>query len=121
MQAAARIDIANRIRLYRHLSLDGRLEQVRMERQHRALRRSRALGEKGDALAIVDALHQAFIDAAHVTRLAARDENGAGVLAQPANQRPATNIRFRHKAAGMQSIDDEDIEPGNMVADNQRR
>ena len=121
MQAAIGIHIANRIRLHRYLRLDRGLEQVGMERQHRALRRGRALGEEGDTFAIMDALHQTFVDAAHVARLAACDEDRTGVLAQPANQGPAADIGLRDKAAWVHRIDHEDIQPGNMVADDQRR
>jgi hypothetical protein len=69
----------------------------------------------------MNAGYQALKDAAHVTLPAAGNENGAGAVAKPAYQRPVANVGFGDEAARTAGIDGEDVQPGNMIGDNQGR
>jgi len=111
VQTAPCIDIANRIRLHWHLSFDGCFKQVGVKGQYRTLWRRSTFGEERNALAIMNTFYQSLVDPPHITRTTSGDEDSTGVLTQPANQRPAADIRFRHKPAAVQRIDDENIEP----------
>jgi hypothetical protein len=57
---------------------------------------------------------------AQVAPAAARDEHGAGLRRQPAERRPGADLGLGDEAARLQRIDDEDIEPGDVVGHHQR-
>jgi hypothetical protein len=65
-------------------------------------------------------LHESGVNTSHITLSATRNEDGAGFIAEPTNQWPITNIGFSDKATGMNRVDNENIQPRNMVADNER-
>jgi hypothetical protein len=68
----------------------------------------------------VNAFHESSVNTSHITLPATRNEDGAGFIAEPTNQWPVTNIGFGDKAARVNRVDDENIQPRNMVADDER-
>jgi hypothetical protein len=68
----------------------------------------------------MNAFHESGVNTPHITLSATRNEDGAGFIAEPTNQWPITNIGFSNKAAGMNRVDNENIQPRNMVADDER-
>jgi len=81
--------------------------------------RGGAFREKAQAVATAQRL---FPQLDHATRILATrplDEQRAGPLRQPADHGPVTNFRFGDEMHGMQLLQRPDIDPGDVVGDEQ--
>jgi len=103
------------------LGFDCRFKQIGVKRQYSASRGGGPFREKSHALAVVNTRDQTGINASHIALAAACNKNRTGLVTQPSDQGPVSDIGFGDEAAGVHAIDDEDIQPGYVIADNERR
>ena len=117
--SAVRSFVAKCNGLYRATGFHGRLQQGCMEaEQGRAVGR-RAFRKQGDILAGVEQGVDLGIDDLRVAAAAPPQENRVGFRRKPANQRPVAYLRFRDEGHGACRVKYKDVEPRDVVGDNE--
>lgn len=115
------VDEAQRCRLHGHVGRDGGLQEVGMEGQQHAAIARRAFGEDGDAVAVAQRLGHVVNHAQRVATLLALDVERAGAGGQRTDQGPVLHRRFRDEAHVPRRMQRDDVEPGDVVGDQQHR
>jgi hypothetical protein len=80
----------------------------------------RALGKDGDVVALGENPGNLLVDDPSMATAATAQEDRIAARRQPADQRPVPDFLLGDKGGRQGGIDDKDIEPRNMVGDNQR-
>lgn len=78
-----------------------------------------AFREKTQAVILRERLFDAIHRAPDFMTLVSGDEQGARLFCQPADNRPSAYLRFGDEAHGMQLFQGPDVDPGNMVRNEQ--
>lgn len=111
-------------RLHRHGPArggrQGRREQRALERLDPDPVGGSALGEQDDVTARPQPCRQ-FIALLSAKAPVSADEDRAGQPGQPAENRPARHLRLRHEGPVHRIAQHQDVQPGHMVGDEQRR
>jgi hypothetical protein len=81
----------------------------------------RPLGKDPYALPAFERLHDRAVDARRVVALATLDEDRPCACRKPADNGPAPNIRLGHQAQWTHRLQYPDVQPGNVVRDDNRR
>jgi hypothetical protein len=97
-----------------------RLQQGGMEMQQTPPIRRRTLGKDGDMAPLVEQGCDFLIDDFCVTAATAAQKNRIVLRRQPANQRPVPDLSLGYEGRRQGGIDDVDIDPRNVVGDDQR-
>ena len=119
---AGLVDIADRHRMHPRLRTDGRLEQRCMERPHHRAVGGRTFRKHRDTLARHrQPRDDAVVHLARVGAPGALDEQRADARRQPAEHRPAADLRLRHEQRRADCVDHPDVEPGHMVGCDEHR
>jgi len=79
----------------------------------------RSLGKNSDVIAVGQDVGYLLVDDAGVSAATATQEHGFATRRQQADQRPVTNLFLRNKGRRQNRIDDEDIDPRDMVGDDE--
>ncbi len=103
----------------RAADLERRCQQVRMERQQPVAPRRRALGKYADALPVPQMALHGLVDRRDGAPLAPLDEERAGVRDHAADNGPAHDLRLRHEATRHRGVDREDVDPGDVIREQQ--
>jgi len=111
--------IAQRDRQHRGPGVDRRLQQRGMEVLHRSAVGRRALRADRHEAPARERRHDALVCGARVTPAAALDEERADPRHQPADERPALDVGFRHEERRRHRVDREDVEPRDVVRHEQ--
>lgn len=90
-----------------------------MKREHRIAARRRALREQRYPLAAPKMVDEIFTGALRCAAASSLKKQRVRMLAQPAYQWPITYIILGDKGSGRDRIDDEDVEKGNVICDDQ--
>lgn len=117
--SAGPVEIPQQDRLHLGAGVNGGLEQGPVKDRHLQSIRCGALGEDADGPSLMQGRGQLPACLPRRSPPASLDEYGAGPGAQQADQRPGTDLRFRHEDCRKPCRDDEDVQPGDMVADNE--
>ena len=120
MVRAIGADIGQRIGLHPHAGIDGRFEQVGVERHHLALQARGPFREQRHALALLQHIDQSLEHVTQFAPVAARDEHGAGAGGQATHHGPGADLGLGHEPAGTERVDDKDVEPRDVVGHHQR-
>ncbi len=112
---AGGIEIAQRHRLQRGLGVQCRLEQRRVETLEASPEARDSLGKNCDQRTALELGRDYLARAPHLGALAALDVQRADQRAQPAYHRPAADFRFGDESRGESRVDDEDVEPGDVI------
>ena len=93
-----RVAVAQNYGLHGHLGRYGSLQQIGVEGQKAVTFPGRAFREKRDAVALRQGLRYLMDDTQGISFALSLDEQCAAPTHQPTHQRPAQDIRLRHKA-----------------------
>lgn len=120
-QAALSLRVVVRQRQRQHgaSGLDRRLQQRRVKAQEVGAVGRRPLGEDRHINAAAEQRVDLSIDHLGVAAAAAAQENGVVARGEPADKRPAADLCLGDEGRRAQRVDHEDIEPGDMVGDDQ--
>jgi hypothetical protein len=111
--------VANRHRLDLTAGIDHRLEQRAMKRQQYATVAGRAGRKDRDHVARCQCRANVTAEPMRIAAPATLDEQRADAGDQSTEQRPVREIRLGDEARRLDGVDDEYIEPRNMVGDDQ--
>ena len=90
-----------------------------MEIEQAGAVRSAAFRKDGDVFPFAQYFCNFFIDEAGVATAAATQKNRVIFFRQPANQGPVSDFFLGNEGGRQDGIDDENIDPGNMIGDDQ--
>ena len=79
----------------------------------------RSLGKDGDVIALLEDGANLLVDDPGMAATAAAQENRIVARCQPADQRPVPDLLLGNEGGGQGGIEDEDVDPGNMIGDDQ--
>lgn len=116
---ARRVVVGDRQRQYRAAGFNGRLQQGGMKSEQMGSVSGRAFGENGDVPARIEQRVNLGIDHLCMAATAAAQEDRVVPCRQPADEGPVADFGFGDKRRRTQRVDDEDVEPGNVVGDDQ--
>ena len=119
--AGHRIQIGQRSRFDGRIGRDGRLQQVGMEGQQKLPRSGGAFGENGQDVALTQAVCHAVNHPHRISAAFSLDEQCARRADEFAQKRPVPDARLGHKMGRTHSIDDQDVQPRNVVGHHQQR
>jgi len=114
---AVRAGVADRDRLQDRLGLHCALEERPVERIQRAPVGRRPLGEDRDHAAARQRARHAVADAPGVPPVAALDEQRAGALAEPPDDRPVENVVLGDEHRRADGENRHDVEPRDVIGD----
>jgi len=116
---AIRFPVGNRQRQHRPAGRQRRLQQRGMKMQQAAAIGCRSLGKYGDMLALRQQLGDLGIDDAGVAATSPTQENCIVSRRQGADNRPVPDLFLGHECRRQHGVDYQDVQPGNMVGDQQ--
>lgn len=119
--AAVAMVVADRQRHDRAPRGDRGLQQGGVEVLHMAAVGRGALREECDHLAGIHECGDLCIDDARVPAAASTQEHRVVAACQPADAGPVANFGLRDESRWKQRIDGEDVDPGNVIRDDQAR
>lgn len=96
-----------------------RLQQRGVKMQQAAAISRRAFGKERDHPALSQMPGNFFVDDPGVPATAATQEDGVASRRQPAKQRPASDLFLGDEDRRDRRIDDENVNPGNVIGDQQ--
>ena len=115
--SAIRCMVGDGDRLDGMAGFDGRLQQCRMEVQYMAAVGGGAFRENRDVAAGVEQCGDFRIDDFRMATAASAQEHGFVLRREPSDDRPGADFRLRDEGRWAQGVDDENVEPGNVVGD----
>ena len=115
-----RIHELNRHGLHRGIGLNGRLDQVGMKGQQIAAIAGGAFRKNGHHVAVSHGIGHVFDHAQRVFAAGAFNVQRARTRGQHADQRPVAHIRLGDKTAVPRCVDDQNVEPRNVVGHHER-
>ena len=120
-QAALAIDfpVGNRHRQHRAVGSQRRLQQGSMKMEQSTPVGCRSFRKNGNVLALPQQFGNLRIDDPGVPTTASAQENRIVLGRKPADDWPVTNLHLRHEGRRQGRIDDENIDPRNVVGNQQ--
>ena len=117
---AVAVNVAQCERLDGQAGIDGAFEQVGVKGQHFSLPACRAFGKEDAAFTCLKVLDQCLQCAFEVACTAAFQKERAGLARKPADHGPVCHVGLGDEVSRYDGIDQENIEPGDMIGDDER-
>jgi hypothetical protein len=120
VHGTVRLNVAHCRRMQRRAEGHRGLQQRRVKMMDESTVARGALWKNGNPVSLRQRRAHDLVQATGVAPAGAFDKKRSGTLAENPHERPASNFRFRNEPRRAHDVDHEDVEPGDVVGNQQR-